>query len=463
MKFKINKGGELGTYYYQKNDIVYGPVKIDELLENIDGDTLVYKEGNTWAKANENIELKKYFVSSTSQFPNKVVSRKPNAIIPPETEPAVASSSPPNVNTNSKNRNWVIFLVLFVAVIAIIYLTNNNFRSNNLASITDSVPGVIIDSSKMLLGEADVYQALSSKYIDQDQLNRISYSDVVNYQNELLARHGYIFEDPNIRNYFVNKPWYTPKNNYLIATSGFSLIEKSNYDLLELKNSEIKNKIIDIIHSYYYEDANQTFDANNYYAARVEKYIKNANVTPTEINELNRKSEDFINPKFQFNEPLELKYEKGSDGVDYFYFKVFFGVFRPSKQKFQSCYINFKWGLNDNFKIVSNQELSYDNLKFTDDDNFNFESPDGLKESSNWVVILGSFQDERNASGLMERCSASGISVELLSTNSFQYLPRNYFIVTSGKNLSKLDAVKVGIDLKRLGIENHIKNVGEMQ
>ena len=447
MKFKINKGGELGIYYYQKDGVVYGPIKIDELLEKIDGNTMVYTDRTPWGKAKDNSDLKKYFLTSIS-----------------DKNTAALASPTPNQPTNSKSNNkGVIILILLLIVGLIAYFINkNNGGSIEETPVTDST-SVVIDSS-IILGEGDaVYQTLSKKYIDQKQLERIPYSDIINYQNELLARHGFNFEDNNVRNYYSTKPWYRAANNYLMATSGFSVIEKYNFDLLNTKNTEIKNKILDIINSYYNVLANQTFDANSYYAERVNKYITKSNTTPAEINELNRNELDFVNPKYQFIQPIEIKYERGADGYDYFYFRVFFGVYRPSKQKFQSCNINLKWGFDANYKIVSNQELSYDNLNFSDEDNFNSESPSGIIDGNTWIVILGSFQSESDANDLMERCNSSGLNTEVFSTNSFQYLAKDYFIVCSGRIFKKADAIVVAADYKSRGFENYIKNAGMMQ
>lgn len=45
MAIKINKGGDLGKYFYIKNDVTYGPIKLDELLLRVDEDTLVFYDG----------------------------------------------------------------------------------------------------------------------------------------------------------------------------------------------------------------------------------------------------------------------------------------------------------------------------------------------------------------------------------------------------------------------------------
>ena len=74
MALNINKGSKLGKYYYQKNGNTFGPITIDELLERVDADTLVYCEGISWLKAKEVPELIKFFKTSpksTQQSPKE--------------------------------------------------------------------------------------------------------------------------------------------------------------------------------------------------------------------------------------------------------------------------------------------------------------------------------------------------------------------------------------------------------
>ena len=63
MSIKINKGGDLGKYFYSKDDVIYGPIKLDELLQRVDENTLVFYNGIDWTKASELPELKKFIQS----------------------------------------------------------------------------------------------------------------------------------------------------------------------------------------------------------------------------------------------------------------------------------------------------------------------------------------------------------------------------------------------------------------
>jgi len=56
----MENSGEL-LYYYSVDGTVYGPLSLVKLLEKIDADTLVYREGIEWTNATEIEELKKFF------------------------------------------------------------------------------------------------------------------------------------------------------------------------------------------------------------------------------------------------------------------------------------------------------------------------------------------------------------------------------------------------------------------
>ncbi len=49
----------------------------------------------------------------------------------------------------------------------------------------------------------------SDRYLTNDDLMGLSSEELMYARNEIYARHGYIFNDAEIRAYFEKKPWYT--------------------------------------------------------------------------------------------------------------------------------------------------------------------------------------------------------------------------------------------------------------
>ncbi len=99
MAFNLNKGGNLGKYFYILNNVEYGPVEVGELLKYIDKDTLVYTEGDKWCKACETPELKKFFVVEERVI-EKVVAGAP-----------VEAS-------RSRSSSYFLAFILFIALVA---------------------------------------------------------------------------------------------------------------------------------------------------------------------------------------------------------------------------------------------------------------------------------------------------------------------------------------------------------
>jgi hypothetical protein len=112
MAININKGSKLGKYYYQKDGVTYGPITIDELLERVDGDNLVYYEGISWTKAKDIPEISKFFKGNErTKIPVREISNKPTAVVVKET-PKVSSGVENHKSGNSKKIVTAIILLL---------------------------------------------------------------------------------------------------------------------------------------------------------------------------------------------------------------------------------------------------------------------------------------------------------------------------------------------------------------
>ena len=61
MAINIDKSGIEKQYFYEENGNTYGPFSLSILLNKINANTLVYREGIDWTEAKEIAELKNYF------------------------------------------------------------------------------------------------------------------------------------------------------------------------------------------------------------------------------------------------------------------------------------------------------------------------------------------------------------------------------------------------------------------
>ncbi|MCH1981092.1 YARHG domain-containing protein [Ruminococcus sp. OA3] len=96
-----------------------------------------------------------------------------------------------------------------------------------------------------------------SKKISEKELSELSAGELRTARNEILARHGYIFDSPDMKKYFNNQSWYQPSEGY--DDSCLSDTEQKNMELIYQK--ELKKRR---------EEAMAKFEENQKIAAKGE-------------------------------------------------------------------------------------------------------------------------------------------------------------------------------------------------
>ena len=86
MEIDLNKDKNELKYYYSENGETLGPFTLTQLLEKIEADTLVYREGIDWTNAREVEELRKFFSLKKDKSTDKSVvkvpsTKKPNPLL----------------------------------------------------------------------------------------------------------------------------------------------------------------------------------------------------------------------------------------------------------------------------------------------------------------------------------------------------------------------------------------------
>jgi hypothetical protein len=358
MAININKGSPLGKYYYSKDNNVFGPIPLEELLKIIDGDTYVYYDGIDWTKAKELPELKKIVGKISEDLPKTTIqSSEYSEVYQPE----------------KKKFPWSIVAIGAPILLIFYFLSKSNTASVNNTDVALDTVSAVIDSTAMTpqiisYSIDDVYNnILSQSYISATQLDNLLYVDLVDYKNELLARHGYIFEEQGLVDYYNTRGWYSPTNNYLVATSQFNQYESTNFNLIDNKLAQIQSNLTSLIQRLYTSITDKTFDANNFFAENVDQYIKKTNLTSSDINnEMILHYEEFVNSKFTFSDPIQLNILRKENGYNYISFEVHYEVERVSKMKLQKCDVIIELGLDMNNRIFSYVEKEIKNLSYSD-------------------------------------------------------------------------------------------------
>jgi hypothetical protein len=75
------------------------------------------------------------------------------------------------------------------------------------------------------------YPFTSEKELKDEDFKGLSDSDIRIMKNEILARHGFIFHDKEMKTYFAGQKWYSPKNENVDKL--LSQQEKQNIETIE--------------------------------------------------------------------------------------------------------------------------------------------------------------------------------------------------------------------------------------
>ncbi len=82
------------------------------------------------------------------------------------------------------------------------------------------------------------------------------------------------------------------------------------------------------------------------------------------------------------------------------------------------------------------------------------------KSNGTWVVIVGSFKSRDKAMKQLNNLSSRGIEVELLNTNNFEKLTKDYYFLCAGKELNQESAIEISKQIKEKGFDAFAKNGG---
>ena len=390
-------------YYFSTNGKVYGPFLLDEFLsiKLPDSSYIFNNRDQEWILANRNrLNDRNSFIENIDQNKKERDEIKRTSLAfnleKKQSNPVVNNNNTskisdlkstadleyPNVEQTEDNKKSYTKLLIIAGVIVTLFalwkFTRSNEENNGIAEVAlvDTAAVAvdttsIADSTTEIDKLGDIYKnILSISEIQQNQIDNLSFSDILDYKNEMLARHGFVFEEPTLLENYKKKEWYRPENNYLVATSGFNEIEKYNFTLLENKMQDVYNQLSNNIKAFYNAIVDKTFDANNYFSEKVETFITKSDLDPWLINEeMKNHYNEFTESKYEFADPIPITLIKSENGINYISFKFYYSTYRVSKSKQQSCNVTIEWGLDRNQKISSYKEIKIENLKFNDPNN----------------------------------------------------------------------------------------------
>ena len=111
------------------------------------------------------------------------------------------------------------------------YEDNDSFIDDYEEDIEEDTKGDSDKSGDYIFPDSD------SKYLKKSKVKKLSKKKLRLARNELYARHGYIFEDEELYNYFSSKDWYNPS----IPSDEFN--DSEYFNKYEIANRNLIQKI----------------------------------------------------------------------------------------------------------------------------------------------------------------------------------------------------------------------------
>lgn len=82
-----------------------------------------------------------------------------------------------------------------------------------------------------------IFPDSDSRKLKKSEVKKLSKKELRYARNELYARHGYIFKDEELKNYFESKSWYTP------SVAGDDFNDEEYFNKYEIANRNLIKKI----------------------------------------------------------------------------------------------------------------------------------------------------------------------------------------------------------------------------
>jgi|CXWL01.1.fsa_nt_gi rRNA maturation endonuclease Nob1 len=135
-----------------------------------------------------------------------------------------ATPVPPQITTSSKNKSTriIIGIIAFVGLSAGAYFIFFNKKSDKKTAQSETELSQIIPGS---------YPYASQRLLTDEDVRNLSQYNLRIMRNEIYARHGFVFQNTEMKNYFSTQPWYSPLYNDV--NSMLSVLEKKNIELIK--------------------------------------------------------------------------------------------------------------------------------------------------------------------------------------------------------------------------------------
>ncbi len=120
MAIDLNKDKNELKYYYSENGATLGPFSLPQLLEKIEADTLVYREGIDWTNAKDVEELRKFFKAQQTTTSDNIINTNLSKASEDGSHPKKMFSAPFSFDGRIRRTEYGISFIIYIFSYALI-------------------------------------------------------------------------------------------------------------------------------------------------------------------------------------------------------------------------------------------------------------------------------------------------------------------------------------------------------
>lgn len=113
----------------------------------------------------------------------------------------------PPVRKTPKKRGCIATILQLIGLLVVIFFA---IVISTLLSSDEEVESDNTTQTELVVLEGDYYHITGSRKLTEEDVKGKTSHELRIMRNEIYARHGYIFNKPIIRDYFMQKSWYKP-------------------------------------------------------------------------------------------------------------------------------------------------------------------------------------------------------------------------------------------------------------
>jgi uncharacterized membrane protein YhaH (DUF805 family) len=120
MAIDLNKDKNELKYYYSENGATLGPFTLTQLLEKIEADTLVYREGIDWTNAKDVEELRKFFKARQTTTSDIIINANLSTALEDDSHQKKMFSAPFSFDGRIRRTEYGISFIIYICAYVII-------------------------------------------------------------------------------------------------------------------------------------------------------------------------------------------------------------------------------------------------------------------------------------------------------------------------------------------------------